>query len=114
MVANLSAHETYAIYLSEPDFADEEVTESLQDALDAAYSTLQAQAGYFDLPDVRDFVCDKLLIPEAAFDEGIIVLLQKPKPRVTLGLTYDRITGRRKPLVRIGEFGQIYNLIRRA
>jgi hypothetical protein len=59
-------------------------------------------------------VCDKLLIPEAAFDEGIIALMEKPESPVTLGLTYDRITGRRKPLVRVGESAQIYNLIRRA
>jgi hypothetical protein len=86
----------------------------LMNTLDEAYSTLPEQAGYFDLPDVRDFVCDKLLVPEAAFDEGVIALLEEPKPPVTLGLTYERITGRRKPLVRVGESTQIYNLIRRA
>ena len=105
---------SYTIYLSEPDFQDEETQLSLVDGLDEAYAALPEQAGYFDLPDVRDFVCDKLLIPEAAFDEGIIALLEKPRPPVTLGLTYDRITGRRKPLVRVGESTQIYNLIRRA
>ena len=104
----------YTIYLSEPDFQDEETQQRLLDTLDEAYSALQEQAGYFDLPDVRDFVCDKLSIPEAAFDEGIIALLEKPTPPVTLGLTYERITGRRKPLVRVGDSTQIYNLIRRA
>lgn len=110
----LPSDQSYTIYLSEPDFKDEETTQCLLDALDAAYIALSAQAGYFDLPEVRDFVCDKLLIPEAAFDEGIIALLGQPRPRVTLGLTYDRITGRRKPLVRVGESARIYNLIRRA
>jgi hypothetical protein len=105
---------TYTIYLSEPDFEDEETRQGLMTALDAAYSTLEEQAGYFDLPDVRDFVCESLSIPEAAFDEGILALLDLPKPPVTLGLTYERITGRRKPLVRVGESTQIYNLIRRA
>jgi len=55
------------------------------------------------LPDVRDLVCDKLAMPEAAFDEGVIALLEQSPSPVTLGLTYERITGRRKPLVRIGE-----------
>jgi hypothetical protein len=100
--------------LSEPDFEDEETQKTLLSTLDEAYSILPEQAGYYDLPEVRDFVCDKLLIPEAAFDEGVIVLLEKPKPPVTLGLTYERITARRKPLVRVGESTQIYNLIRRA
>jgi hypothetical protein len=104
----------YTIYLSEPDFKDGETKQCLLDALDDAYSALPEQAGYFDLPDVRDFVCGKLLIPEAAFDEGLIALLEKTKSPVTLGLTYERITGRRKPLVRVGPSTQIYNLIRRA
>ncbi|NUM54602.1 MAG: hypothetical protein HUU46_13230 [Candidatus Hydrogenedentes bacterium] len=111
---SLTTGGTYTIYLSEPNFEDDETQRDLLKALDAAYSTLKAQAGYFDLPDVRDFVCENLLIPEAAFDEGIIVLLEKPKPPITLGLTYERITGRRKPLVRVGESTQIYNLIRSA
>ena len=104
----------YAIYLSEPDFEDEETNHAFLDTLDQAFAVLPAQAGYFDLPDVRDFVSNKALIPEAAFDEGVIALLEAPKPLVTLGLTYERITGRRKPLVRVGGSTQIYNLIRRA
>jgi len=114
VITAIAAGGTYAIYLSEPDFDDEETKQSLLKALDEAYAALPEQAGYFDLPEVRDFVCDKLLIPEAAFDEGVIALLEKPKPPITLGLTYERITGRRKPLVRVGESTQIYNLLRRA
>jgi len=104
----------YEIYLSEPDFDDEETQHSLLRALDEAYSALEEKAGYFDLPDVRDFVCEKLLIPEGSFDEGVVALLEKPRPPITLGLTYERITGRRKPLVRVRESTQIYNLIRSA
>lgn len=111
---SLSVGGTYTIYLSEPDFEDEETKQTLSGALDKAYAALPEQAGYFDLPDVRDFVCNTLSIPEAAFDEGIIALLEKSKAPVTLGLTYERITSRRKPLVRVGESAQIYNLIRRA
>jgi hypothetical protein len=110
----VSSGGTYTIYLSEPNFEDDETKQLLLHTLNESYSALPEQAGYFDLPDVRDFVCDKLLIPEAAFDEGVIALLEKPKSPVTLGLTYERITGRRKPLVRVGESTQIYNLIRRA
>jgi hypothetical protein len=96
------------------DFEDDETRQALLASLEEAYRTLKEQAGYFDLPDVRDFVCEKLSIPEAAFDEGILALLDLRKPPITLGLTYERITGRRKPLVRVGESTQIYNLIRRA
>ena len=48
---------------------------------------------------VRDFVCDKLLIPKVAFNEGVIALLEQPNARVALGLTYERITSWRKPFV---------------
>jgi hypothetical protein len=111
---SLSMGGSYTIYLSEPNFADAETQQNLLSGLDAAFSALKEQAGYFDLPDVRDFVCESLSIPEGAFDDGVIVLLEKPIPSITLGLTYERITGRRKPLVRVGESTQIYNLIRRA
>lgn len=114
VVTELSSGENYMIYLSEPNFENAETQQSLLAALELAYSNLKEQAGYFDLPDVRDYVCENLSIPELAFDEGVIALLESPRPPVTLGLTYERISGRRKPLVRTGESTQIYNLIRRA
>jgi hypothetical protein len=114
VTTNLSIGVPYSLYLSEPDFDDEATKRHLGDAINDAYLTLPEQAGYFDLPDVRDFVCSKLLIPEAAFDEGVIALLEQVNPSVTLGLSYERITSRRKPLVRGGESIQIYNLIRRS
>jgi hypothetical protein len=110
----LAAGGSYTIYLSEPDMNDEQTLKSFLGALDQAFSSLKEQAGYFDLPDVRDHVCDNLLIPEAAFDEGVLALLDRHTSPITLGLTYDRITGRRKPLVRARESTQIFNLIRRA
>jgi hypothetical protein len=110
----LSTGENYVIYLSEPNMEDEETQHCFLAALDAAFSGMKGQAGYFDLPDVRDSVCDNLSIPEAAFDEGVLALLEKKVSPITLGLTYERITGRRKPLVRARESTQIYNLIRRA
>ena len=40
------------------------------------------------------------------------LILDQKKPAITVGLTYDRITGRRKPLVRTrGEATQIFNII---
>jgi hypothetical protein len=82
--------------------------------MDEAYAGLTAAAGYYDLPEVRDFVCERLLIPEAAFDEGLNALLDQQPPQLTVGLQYERISGRRKPLVRSRETTQIYNLIRSA
>lgn len=110
----LATGETYSIFLSEPNWEDGETQRSFLAALDSAFATMKEQAGYFDLPDVRDFVCDNLSIPEAAFDEGALALLDMPNAPITLGLTYDRITSRRKPLVRNRETTQLYNLIRRA
>jgi hypothetical protein len=102
------------ICISEPVMTDSPMQQQLLSALDEAYASLPAAAGYNDLPGVRDFVCERLMIPEAAFDEGINALLDQPSPALTVGLQYERISGRRKPLVRIRESTQIYNLIRRA
>ena len=105
----------YTIHLSEPDMTNPEVQKSFFEALVSVFGKLQDQAGYFDIPDTRDAVCEQLLIPEAAFDEGVNALLDMKKPPVTVGLTYDRITSRRKPLVRTSaDSSQIFNLIARA
>ena len=53
------------------------------------------------------------MIPEAAFDEGVNELLDVQPSPVTVGLTYEGISGRRKPLVRARQSIQIFNLIRR-
>ena len=106
--------DTYTIYLSEPDLEDGPTQQSFLTALDQAFASLKQQAGYFDLPEVRDHVCESLSFPESAFDEGVLALLEKRASPITLGLTYERITGRRKPLVRARESTQIFNLIRRA
>ena len=105
----------YTIYLSEPNMDDSGTRERFLGAVRESFKALNAQAGYFDLPEVRDYVCESLLIPEAAFDEGINALLDQKQPPVTVGLTYDRISGRRKPLVRTSsDSTQIFNLITRA
>jgi len=102
------------IYLSEPLMTDTAMQRQLLRAMDEGYASLPAAAGYYDLPELRDFVCEKLQIPEAAFDDGVNALLDQQPPPLTVGLQYERISGRRKPLVRSRETTQIYNLIRRA
>lgn len=105
---------TFKIYFCEPDMADIANQKVLLKALGVAFSELVSQAGYYDLPEVRDFVCEHLKIPEVAFDEGVNHLLDLQPSPLTVGLRYEGITGRRKPLARGQESIQIYNLIRRA
>lgn len=109
----LSSGESFTIYFCEPDMADKASQHKLLVALDAAFSELKPQAGYYDLPAVRDLVCERLRIPEAAFDEGVNYLLDAQPSPLTLGLHYEGISGRRKPLARNRETTQIYNLVRR-
>ena len=109
----LGAGEPFTIYFCEPDMGDTKTREELIKAIDKALATLTAMAGYYNLPEVRDRVCEFLKIPEAAFDDGLNLLLdQNPSP-FTVGLQYEGITGRRKPLVRHRDSTSIYNLIRR-
>ena len=98
------------VYVCDPDMADETHQAMLLLELDRAFDVMAPEGGYYDLPEARDLVCERLMIPEAAFDEGIIRLLDKSSPLVSVGLQYDRISARRKPLIRRR---QIHNLIRR-
>lgn len=110
----LNSGGNFPIYLSEPDMTSSEMLDKLLEAVYKAFHDLPQTAGYYDLPDVRDNVVEFLKIPEAAFDEGIIRILDmEPRP-LTMGLQYDGITGRRKPLVHTSGATQIYNLLRRA
>ena len=103
----------FTIYFCEPDMTDKAAQKELLDAIDKIFGELSPQGGYYDLPDVRDLACERLRIPEATFDEGVNQLLDWQPAPLTMGLTYDEISGRRKPLVRSGESSQIHNLIRR-
>jgi hypothetical protein len=103
----------YSLYTSEPMMEDPSTQVALLAGLGGAFSALEAHAGYYDLPDVRDHVCELLLIPEASFDEGVNRLLDLQPSPLTVSLQYERITGRRRPLVRTGGTRQISNLIRR-
>jgi hypothetical protein len=114
LAVTLPHGEPFDIYLSEPDMKDRAMHGVLLGAIRESLSVLSDQAGYFDLPQVRDFVCERLLIPEAAFDEGVNELLDLQPSPITVGLTYEGISGRRKPLVRNRQSIQVFNLIRRA
>lgn len=109
----LSGFSNYKILLCEPDMSDKETLDALLDGIEEAFANLKSEAGYYDLPDVRDYVCALLRIPEAAFDEGVNSLLDHTLPPLSAGLRYEGLSARRKPLLRTGVTGQIHNLIRR-
>ena len=103
---------TYQIYLCEPDMANHDHQDVLLAAVDQAFAALPTVGGYYHIPDVRDWVCEHLLIPEAAFDDGINRLLDRQPAPLSVGLQYDQIAGHR-PLVRTRQATQLHNLIRR-
>lgn len=106
----LYSGEPFLFYFCEPNITDKKNQGQFLQAIDEAFSKLSPQAGYYDLPEVRYFVCDRLKIPDAAFDEGINHLLDLQLPFLTFGLRYEGISSRRKP---INSHNQIYNLIRK-
>ena len=108
----LSNGETYRILFCEPDMAESDNQNTLLGAIDDAMLALTPIAGYHDLPDLRDTVCENLLIPEAAFDDGLNRLLDRVPSPLSVGFHYDGITANRKPLVR-RQTNQLHNLIRR-
>ena len=109
----LESEETFTIYICEPDMDDGETLEKLLEAICEILNDLTPTAGYYGLPEVRDRVCEQLKIPEGAFDEGLNRLLDRAPSPLTVGLQYDGITARRRPMVRNRNATQIYNLIRR-
>ncbi len=109
----LANGKAYQIYLCEPDATDPDYQATLLSAVDLAFSTLFPEGGYYDIPDLRDWVCEYLMIPEAAFDDGLNCLLDWQPPVLSAGLQYERITGRRRPLVRIRQSTLLHNLIRK-
>lgn len=113
LAVNPSAAPPFTLYFCEPDMTNPETGQKFLAAMDRSLEKLEPQGGYYDLPEVRDRVCAELRIPEAAFDEGVNQLLDLQPAPLTMGLTYDNISGRRKPLVRQRGSSQIYNLLRR-
>ena len=109
----LADGEFYEFYFCEPDMTKKDHQELLLEAIDKAFSILPMVSGYYDIPDLRDWVCKHLMIPEAAFDDGINRLLDRTPPLLSVGLHYDKITSQRKPLVRTSQTAQLHNLIRR-
>lgn len=104
---------SYQIYLCEPDMTNPEHLDALLSAVDQAFAELPMEGGYYDVPDLRDWVCEHLLIPEVAFDDGINQLLDRQPSPLSVGFQYDRITGQRRPLVRTRQTTQLHNLVRR-
>ena len=103
----------FEIYLCEPDANEPNYQSALFSAVDQAFSAMTPVGGYYDIPDLRDWVCEYLMIPEAAFDEGLNCLLDRQPETFSVGLQYDKITARRRPLVRSRQSTQLHNLIRR-
>ena len=110
---SLADGQTYRIFFCEPDLSQCDTQDLLFEAIDSAMLALAPIAGYHDLPDVRDTVCEALLIPEAAFDDGLNRLLDRKPAPLSVGFHYERITANRKPLVR-RQTNQLHNLIRKA
>ena len=105
--------EPYRILMCEPDATDPHFQDALLSGIDRALSEMSPIGGYYDIPDLRDSVCEYLMIPEAAFDDGLNCLLDRQPAVLSVGLQYDKITARRKPLVRSRQNAQLHNLIRR-
>ena len=104
--------ETYRILFCEPDMAESGSQSILLDAIDNAMLKLTPVAGYHDIPNLRDTVCEDLLIPEAAFDDGLNRLLDRTPSPLSVGFHYEEISANRKPLAR-RHTNQLHNLIRR-
>lgn len=113
LIVPLDDGEPYRLYLSEPDSSDPDFQTVLLSGIQRGMSRIAPQAGYHDIPDLRDTVCEDLMIPEATFDDGLNRLLDKQPAPLSVGLQYERITGRRRPLVRTGQSSGLHNLIRR-
>ena len=74
LIAQLT-NSLYRIYLCEPDMSDRLHQRALLKEIDKAFSVLTPEGGYYDIPQVRDLVCEQLMIPEPSFDDGINHLL---------------------------------------
>ncbi len=109
----LNNGEAYRIFVSEPEATDPNYQDALLSGIDQALSEMSPIGGYYDIPDLRDIVCEYLMIPEAAFDDGLNCLLDRQPAVLSVGLQYDKITARRRPLVRGRQNAQLHNLIRR-
>ena len=104
----------FTIYLCEPNAADASYQEVLLKTIDQSLVKMSIRGGYYDIPELRDSVCESLLIPEATFDEGLTSLLDTQPHLFSVGLGYDGISANRKPIIRNSNgASQVTNLIRR-
>ena len=49
---------------------DRETLNTLLTGIEEAFASLESEARYYDLPAVRDYVCEHLKIPEGRFRRG--------------------------------------------
>ena len=104
---------SFRIFFCEPDMKDQCQQDVLLATIDKAFCNLNPVGGYYDIPELRDWVCQHLMIPDSAFDDGINHLLDRQPSVLSVGLQYERITARRRPLVRPRKDIELHNLIRR-
>ena len=109
----LEGGDSLRLFFCEPNMKDQCQQDALLGAVDKASRNLSSEGGYYDIPELRDWVCQHLMIPDAAFDDGINQLLDRRPSVLSVGLRYDRITARRSPLVRKRQNVELHNLIRR-
>ena len=109
---SLSKGDRFRMLFCEPDMSDTDNQNVLLGAIEKTMLELPPVTGYHDIPDLRDTVCENLLIPEATFDEGLNRLLDRTPSLLSVGFHYDGISANRKPLVR-RQTNQLHNLIRR-
>ena len=110
---SLGGSDSFHLFFCEPDMSDQHYQNILLGTVDEAFRNLSPEGGYYDIPDLRDWVCQHLIIPDEAFDDGINHLLDRQPPVLSAGLHYERITARRRPLVRRGPNVELHNLLRR-
>ena len=113
LLSVLNQDDAFDLHLCEPDAADTAFQAALLASIDDAFALLIPEGGYWDIPDLRDEVCSALQIPERAFDDGLNALLDAESSPLSVGLQYEQITARRRPLVRYSPTTQLHNLIRR-
>ena len=113
LLVTLQDGDSFQLFFCEPDMNNECQQDVLLSTVDKALSELSSEGGYYDIPDLRDWACQHLMIPEATFDDGINRLLDRRPSVLSVGLQYDRITARRRPLVRQRRNVELHNLIRR-
>jgi len=56
----ISLGDTFLLYFSEPSFDDNDTHQEFVKQIIEAFSATSSYGGYFDIPDIRDFVCENM------------------------------------------------------